>query len=319
MPRRKLIKYYYNPETCTYHKATFSFKKTSLKFLVFAFCFSLGSGILALFFPQQVAGFKESFFQERLGSVMDLMKQQNTSLDEFAETLQGLYERDNKMYLPILNSPAISQTVWEGGRGGSNKYNKGDSTLLYSTGTRIEDLNYRIELLNDNYEEASSLRDKLGITMRTMPAIAPINGTFISGFGYRRSPISGTYQMHTGIDFAAPLGTPIYAAGDGKIIFASYNDHGYGTSVDIDHGNGYESKYAHMMRLSVIEGDEVKRGQILGYTGNSGMSTGPHLHYEIKYNGEKIDPLDFFYFDLNPTQYLKLRKQASDPALHPMD
>lgn len=319
MPRPKKIKYLYDPETCTYDRAAYSPRRIIYRFLSFSAVFAIGAAFVAFFFGKEVAEFKESLFLNELSSARTAMNQQNSDLDHLAETLNLLYQRDNKVYLPILNAMPIPKTVWDGGRGGSNKYNKGDSSLSYQTGTRIEDLFYRIELLNNNYDKCSDLREKLGVTMRTMPAISPIKGNFISGFGYRRSPISGRYQMHTGLDFAAPMGTPIYAAGDGKVIFAAYNAHGYGTSVDIDHGNGYESKYAHMMKLSVKEGDEVKRGQIIGYSGNSGMSTGPHLHYEIKHKGVKIDPLDYFYSDLSPTQFLKLRKQADDPDYHPMD
>ena len=148
-----------------------------------------------------------------------------------------------------------------------------------------------------------------------IPAIQPISNKNLthlaSGFGYRIHPIYKTIKMHTGIDFAAPTGTPIYATGDGLVDAQTGPKSGYGNAIVIDHGFGYQSLYGHCSRIIVNPGQKVKRGQVIGYVGSSGLSVGPHVHYEVIKNGVKIDPINFFYNDLSPADYDKVLKIAS--------
>ena len=128
---------------------------------------------------------------------------------------------------------------------------------------------------------------------------------------YRRHPVGGHVKFHEGLDFACDVGTPLYATGDGVVTNDTYGESGYGIHVDIDHGNGYQTKFAHMSVSKVKVGQRVTRGQLIGLSGNTGLSTGPHLHYEIMFNGTKIDPVDFFYMDLSPQEY---RRLSLDPG-----
>jgi murein DD-endopeptidase MepM/ murein hydrolase activator NlpD len=152
--------------------------------------------------------------------------------------------------------------------------------------------------------------------LQSIPAIQPVANSDLkriaSGFGYRIHPIYKIARMHTGLDFTADIGTEIYATGDGKVASIDSKLSGYGQHVIIDHGYGFESLYAHMSRVAVKPGEKVKRGQVIGYVGNSGLSSGPHLHYEVIKNGEKVDPAFYFYNDITPDQYEDLLQRAAN-------
>ena len=147
--------------------------------------------------------------------------------------------------------------------------------------------------------------------LASIPAIQPVSNKDLSrmasGFGYRIHPIYKTRRLHAGMDFSAKTGTPIYATGDGKIFKVSKTRKGYGNYVIIDHGYGYKTLYAHMSKFIVKKGQSVKRGETIGFVGNTGTSVAPHLHYEVHKNGRKIDPVNFYYNDLNAEEYEKMR------------
>ena len=136
-------------------------------------------------------------------------------------------------------------------------------------------------------------------------------GRIASGFGYRIDPIYKTIKLHAGLDFTGPTGTPIYATADGTVKTANFSNSGYGNHVIINHGYGYETLYGHMSKIKSRNGQKVKRGEVIGYIGSTGKSTGPHLHYEVRKNGQKIDPVYFFYNDLTPEQFDRMLKQAA--------
>lgn len=146
--------------------------------------------------------------------------------------------------------------------------------------------------------------------LSSIPAIQPVSNKNLSrmasGFGYRIDPIYKTRKFHAGMDFSAPRGTPIYATGDGKVIKVRKSRRGYGNHVKIDHGYGYETLYAHMSKYIVRQGQNIKRGEVIGYIGNTGKSVAPHLHYEVHKDGRKINPVNFYYNDLSPEEYEKM-------------
>ncbi len=166
-----------------------------------------------------------------------------------------------------------------------------------------------------SYDEVFELVKKKAELLASIPAIQPVTKRNItrlaSGFGHRIHPIYKTYMMHAGIDFTAPIGTEIYATGNGVVAKTEYNGRGYGNNVIIQHGYGYSTLYGHMSRFAVRPGQRVKRGDVIGYVGNTGSSTGPHVHYEVIKNGKKIDPINFFFNDLTAEEYEKIREQAS--------
>ncbi len=154
--------------------------------------------------------------------------------------------------------------------------------------------------------------------LASIPAIQPVSNEYLtrmeSGFGYRTDPVYKTTKFHAGMDFTAPTGTPIYATGDGKVIQADAESRGYGNHIRIDHGYGYVTLYAHMSKMAVKVGQKVKRGDVIGFVGNTGKSVGPHCHYEVRKNDEPINPVNFYFNDLTPEQYAKMLEMANDPS-----
>ena len=180
----------------------------------------------------------------------------------------------------------------------------------------MNNLAARISSQKKSYSEIDGLLKTKENILAGTPAIQPVSNKDLtriaSGFGYRIDPIYKTTKMHAGIDFTAPQGTPIYATANGTVKVAGRSDGGYGNHVVINHGYGYETLYGHMFRVKARPGEKVQRGEVIGYVGSTGKSTGPHCHYEVHKNGQKIDPVYFFYNDLSPDQFdLLLKKAAS--------
>jgi murein DD-endopeptidase MepM/ murein hydrolase activator NlpD len=179
---------------------------------------------------------------------------------------------------------------------------------------QLNALSNRMDWQNRSYSEIDEMIKNKEAFLRSIPAIQPVSNQDLtriaSGFGYRTDPVYKVQKFHAGLDFAAPQGTPIYATADGTVSEASSSEGGYGNHVIINHGNGYETLFGHMVRMKVASGAKVKRGEVIGWVGSTGKSTGPHCHYEVHKNGEKIDPVFFFYNDLTPEQYNRLLKLA---------
>ena len=190
-----------------------------------------------------------------------------------------------------------------------------DNELVSSILSLMNNLSSRMKVQDSSYTEIDELlKDKERLLSHT-PAIQPVANKDLSrvasGFGYRVDPVYKTVKFHAGLDFAAPQGTPIYATADGTVTTAGNSGNGYGNHVIINHGYGYETLFGHMVRVKVNPGNAVKRGQVIGWVGSTGKSTGPHCHYEVRKNGAKMDPVYFFYNDLSPEQFDRLLKQAA--------
>jgi murein DD-endopeptidase MepM/ murein hydrolase activator NlpD len=238
------------------------------------------------------------------------MREQMDSLDQYVDVLQ---KRDNEIYRTIFGAAPIDHKYV-----GGNRYNE---IAKYSSEEGIIETQNRLMAIQQNliqqsksYQEIMKLAKKQDQFLAGLPAIQPVDNKDLkrmaSGFGYRIHPIYRVARMHTGLDFTAPIGTEIYATGDG-VVKSPDGGSGYGLHIVIDHGFGYQTLYAHMSRMAVRPGTKVKRGQIIGYVGNTGVSSGPHLHYEVIKNGEKVNPAYYFYNDLSPDQYAALLERAS--------
>ena len=312
MARRQTV-YYYDAENCIYVKRQFSWKRFSLRIGVFA-GIALFVGILSFtLFPVLFNDSKTAHLQlesELLQTKMGFLQEK---LDHHEQHINELLARDNGIYLPIMGEKEISRSTWLAPKGGSAE-SRTDDRQVREMWDRIDKLNFRMKMLSASYDDVIEKADEKETEIRNIPSILPANAIMISGFGNRTHPVSGAVKHHDGIDFACQTGTPIYATGNAKVEEANYNDHGYGLVINLDHGNGYRSKYAHLSKILVQEGQDVHRGQLIGYSGSTGLSTGPHLHYEISYNHVKIDPVDFFYEDLSPSRYKSLVSQAEESA-----
>lgn len=242
----------------------------------------------------------------------------NDRLDILASVLHDVQERDDHIYRVIFEAEPIPRSVRDAAFGGVDRYAEFEgyqsARLISSTMQRLDQLARQLYVQSKSYDEVFEMAKNKADMLASIPAIVPIaKGTerLMSGFGYRIHPIYKTLRMHTGVDFTAPTGTPIYATGNGIVQVAERNSHGYGRMVTIDHGYGYETLYAHLSQIKVKPGQEVKRGEIIGLVGNTGISTAPHLHYEVVRNGRKVNPINYFYNDLTPEEFEYIIEVAS--------
>jgi hypothetical protein len=239
-------------------------------------------------------------------------------MNQVSVVLEDIQERDDHLYRTLFNVDPIPSDIRKAGYGGINRYkdleNYHNSQIMVESAKKIDEIANTLLIQAKSYEELTELSKSRLEMMANVPAISPINSKNlhqgISGFGSRHHPIYKIKKKHLGIDFPAPIGTPIYATGNGKVN-ESGTERGYGKMVKIDHGYGYETLYGHMSQIKVKKGQKVNRGEVIGYVGNTGISTGPHLHYEVIKETRPVNPIDFFYNDLSPSEYLAMTKAAS--------
>ncbi|MFH0999239.1 MAG: M23 family metallopeptidase, partial [Bacteroidota bacterium] len=239
---------------------------------------------------------------------LDILNDRMNRLEKVAMDMQ---ERDDNIYRVIFEAEPVSADIREAGMGGADRYSKlkgfKNSDLIVSTVKKMDELTNKLYVQSKSYDEVFEMAKNKDEMMACIPAIQPISDKYkrrISAFyGYRIHPIYKTKIFHEGIDFSAPVGTDVYASGDGVVVEASRSNYGYGNIIEIDHGYSYTTVYAHLNGFKVREGERVKRGQTIGSVGNSGLSTGPHLHYEVRKSGNRVNPIYFFFNDLNPDDY----------------
>jgi len=224
-------------------------------------------------------------------------------LDRMARTLEKLAQVDNTLRTAV-NLPVISEEEKQMATGG-NRLSLLESPMpaaLATTAQLINQLSRQIERQESSYQEIFGKYKENQELFACIPAIKPIDAPRTSGFGMRLHPIYQIMKFHFGQDFTAPTGTPIYATGNGIVETAAFVD-GYGNCVIIDHGFGYKTVYAHQSKLAVKAGQSVKRGMLIGYVGNTGVSEAPHLHYEVVKDGIKVNPSSYFFEDMTPQEY----------------
>jgi murein DD-endopeptidase MepM/ murein hydrolase activator NlpD len=249
--------------------------------------------------------------KENYAVLVERAKQLELQMDE-------LENRDNSVYRSIFEADPIpdSARVKEIEKKKEVKLvqSMGETELVKSMTAQLNELSMRVAYQTKSYVEIEDMVRNKEKLLAAIPAIQPVSNRDLnriaSGFGYRVDPVYKDTRMHKGLDFTAPIGTPIYATADGVVRESGFNTGGYGINVVIYHGYGYETLYAHMVRTKAKVGQRVKRGEVIGYVGNSGKSTGPHCHYEVHRNGIPVDPVYYFYNDLTPAQFDRLVKLA---------
>lgn len=318
----KKQKYYYNISSLRYEKV----KRSWSSWAMTAFMILCTSLIFAVLIVYLIQKFIPSANEQRLQNELSKMEEQYTLMQQDAnrmhEVLESLRKRDVNIYRVLYESEPLPDEVWQAGYGGTNRYKDlegySNTDLMKDLRAKIDKLKSQMVLQSKSYDEVAKLAMSKEAMLASIPAIQPVSNEDLtriaSGFGMRIDPIYRTPRMHTGLDFTAPIGTEIHCTGKGKVIAVEFNGGGYGNHVIVDHGYGYQSHYAHMSRFNCKVGQEVNRGDLIGYVGNTGKSTGPHLHYEIIYNGEKIDPVHFFYNDLTNAQYEQMLELSANAA-----
>jgi murein DD-endopeptidase MepM/ murein hydrolase activator NlpD len=245
-----------------------------------------------------------------------------TSIITLEEQLDGIADMDSRMYRSVLGMEPIPEEKREPGIGGSDIYSEFDlysedaADILKWTASRIDKLERRINVQKMSFNEIQSFYNENQERLKHVPAIRPLEGILLSGFGMRVHPVFKYKRMHSGIDFRANIGTHLFATGDGVVKYARRNGN-YGNLLIIDHGFGFETRYAHLSGYAegIKVGSKVKRGDLVAYSGNTGLTNGPHLHYEVYRDGEAVDPLNYLFADVTPEEYLMYQEIAqNNPA-----
>jgi murein DD-endopeptidase MepM/ murein hydrolase activator NlpD len=316
----KKIKYYYNTNTLRYEKLETPLRVKLLRIFGFLAAALVTATLISFFAFRFVGSPSEKLLRNENEKLNDNYKELNNQLKAMQQQMSELEKRDNGVYRAIFEANPIPDSARAKELEKKIEIAKIEGMSNYELSSSIlssmNNLAARISSQKKSYSEIDGLMKTKENILAGTPAIQPVSNKDLtriaSGFGYRIDPIYKTTKMHAGIDFTAPQGTPIYATANGTVKVAGRSDGGYGNHVVINHGYGYETLYGHMFRVKVRAGEKIQRGEVIGYVGSTGKSTGPHCHYEVHKNGQKIDPVYFFYNDLSPDQFdLLLKKAAS--------
>ena len=317
-------KYRYNPETCRYEPVYATgksiLKRTSLFFFI-SFLTGLGG---FLYYNQNFESLEELRLKQKNKSLKSAWSILNQRIENTNRELLTLIEKDDQNYRVILDSEPLPANVREAGTGGSEKINISpirEFPTIMTNYLQLEKVKHQLDVEVQSYDELSTMLDDKIKMWASRPAIQPINNKQLQQlhmtYGSRFHPIFHVYLEHKGLDFAAAHGTPIYATGDG-IIAMAYFSGSYGNVVYLNHGHHYETRYAHLSKFAVQAGERVKRGQVIAYVGNTGHSVSSHLHYEVLFNGQHVNPINFFQRDLSNKEYDKLIEDGSK-QVEPLD
>ncbi len=311
------VKYKFNPETLSYDKVTVSFSVKLKRFFTYLSSAVVLAVIMVVVFlhyyesPRMKIVSKEN---QRLETQYELLYKDLGTLEEVLDEIQ---QRDDNLYRVIFEADPIPSSIRKAGFGGTNKYSQlesfTNSELVIRTAKKLDILSKQAYIQSKSYDEVMKLALNKEKMLASIPAIMPIFNKDLartsSGFGFRMHPIYKIWKFHEGQDFTGPSGTDVYATGNG-VVKGTYGNKrskvGFGQWIVIDHGYGYETLYGHLSAFNVKKGQKVKRGDVIGYIGNTGCSTGPHLHYEVHKDRKPVDPAFFFYKDLSPDEYEKM-------------
>lgn len=313
------VKYYYDPDTLSYRKIERKKRRTVTYISLFLLATALFAFLFVFISSQYIESPREKGLIHELQNAQLQLELLNKKMDETENVLASIADRDNNIYRLYFEANPIPDEQRKAGFGGINRYKDlegfDNSKLIIESHKRIDQLQKQIVVQSKSLDEITKLaadKDKL---LEAIPAIQPVKNEDLSrmasGYGIRTDPFTKARKMHWGMDFSAPRGTPIYASGDGVVVRADNGSAGYGNHVRIDHGYGYVSLYGHMYKYNVKKNQKVKRGDIIGFVGSTGRSQGPHLHYEIFKDGERINPLNFYYGSLSAEEFNELLEHAS--------
>lgn len=246
----------------------------------------------------------------------------NDRLDDMELLLTDMEQRDNNLYRVMFEADPIPGSVRRSGFSNANHY---EGLYGYMNSAQVVNASRKLDIIASQLYHQSVSYDTLYALARNksemlshIPAIFPVRETEVkyisSSYGHRPDPIYKVTKFHSGIDFSAPLGTEVFATGDGVVCNVEASLWGYGNMVIVDHGYGYQTRYAHLQKAAVRKGQKVKRGQCVGFVGNSGKTTGVHLHYEVRKNEVPVNPINFFYNDLTPDEYSQILELSNLPT-----
>lgn len=315
----KKIKYYYNTNTLRYEKLETPLRVKLLRVLGFISAAIVTAIIIVSIAYRYFPSANEKKLMEENEKLEDQFESLEQAARKLSQRLTELESRDNDIYRTIFEANPIPDSIRALEMAQQKEWklvnSMTNSELENSIVQTLNNLNNRMSNQDKSYGEITKFIANKEELLACTPAIQPVSNSDLkrvaSGFGSRIDPVYKTIKFHAGLDFSAPQGTPIYATANGSIRTAGNLGNGYGNHVIINHGYGYETLYGHMFKVKVKSGQKVKRGEIIGWVGSTGKSTGPHCHYEVHKNGRPIDPVYFFYNDLTPEQFDRMLKMAA--------
>lgn len=313
------VYYFYNTQTQTYERVFPTFRQRAMNILRrLLFGMGLGAGsfiVLLIIFgsPSEKELRKEN---SRLQAQYNVLSRR---MDEALGVLQDIQQRDDNLYRVIFMADPISSAIRQAGYGGTNRYEQlmdmADAKLVINTTQKMDLLSKQLYIQSKSFDDVVEMCKNHDQMLKCIPAIQPISNKDLrrtaSGYGTRIDPIYGTTKFHAGMDFSAPLGTDVYATGDGTVVKVGWET-GYGNTVEIDHGFGYMTRYAHLQEFKTHVGKKVVRGEVIAGVGSTGKSTGPHLHYEVHVKGEVVNPVNYYFMDLSAEDYENMIQLAAN-------
>ena len=313
------VYYIYNTETNTYERVYPTFRQRVLHILKRLFVgmgFGAGSFILLIWIFGSPSENQLRIENSRLLAQYHVLSRR---LDEALGVMQGIQQRDDNLYRVVLQADPVADAVRKAGYGGTNRYEDlmdlANADLVVNTTQKMDMLNRQLYIQSKSFDEVVELFKGQDEMLQSIPAIQPVANKDLkrtaSGYGMRIDPIYKTAKFHAGMDFSANTGTPVYATGNGRVKKAGWQS-GYGKIIIVDHGFGYETWYAHLNKYNVRVGQKVIRGEVIGEVGNTGKSTGPHLHYEVHLKGKVMNPVNYYFMDLSAEEYDKMIELAAN-------
>lgn len=322
----KKIKYFYNTNTLRYEKLVTPFRVKLLRIFGFISAALVTSAIIVTLYTRFFPKARDKESQLKYDALKDNYATINGKVKALQQQMAELEKRDNQVYRSIFEANPVTDSARTKLIEQKKEIDKvnllNDDELGSEIAKTLNNISARVAYQFSSYEVIDKLIRNQENKLTSIPAIQPVSNKELtriaSGFGYRIHPIYGIAKMHNGLDFTAPQGTPIYATGDGTVTTAGASA-GTGNHVIINHGYGYETVYMHMVRIKARDGQRVKRGEVIGWVGSTGASTGPHCHYEVHINGTAVDPVYFFFNDLNAEQYDRVLKIAATGSAKSFD
>lgn len=313
------VYYIYNPRTRTYDRIYPTVRQRALSILRRLFVgMGLGAGsFLVLLFIFGSPSEKELRIENsRLLAQYNVLSHR---LDEALSVMQDIQQRDDNLYRVVLQADPVSDAIRQAGYGGTNRYEQlqdmANADLVINTTSKLDMLDRQLYIQSKSFDEVVDLCKNHDEMLNCIPAIMPVANKNLkqtaSGYGTRIDPIYKTVKFHAGMDFSANIGTPVYATGNGTVIKSGWES-GYGNLIKVDHGFGYVTWYAHLNKCKVRVGQKVLRGEVIGEVGNTGKSTGPHLHYEVHVKGKVVNPVNYYFMDLSAEDYDKMIQIAAN-------
>ncbi len=319
MKYKKGYKYVFNTNTLSYELAKTSFWNVVLR--VFSFLLAgLGLAVIIIYVAYQFFDSpKEKLLKREIEVLRTEYKLMQNKMSKLQFALQDLQERDVQIYRVILEAEPLDESVRNGGFGGRS-YNELDGlengAIIKVTKDKLSQLSKQFYIQSKSLDELADIAKNKSELLASIPAIIPmkikdLRRQVTSGFGWRIHPIYKTQEFHPGLDFPSQQGSPVYATGNGKVKYASMDNSGYGLHIIIDHNFGYETLYGHLSKIVVRWGEKIMRGQLIGYVGSTGLSTAPHLHYEVIKNNEKVNPINYIFSGISEEEYAILVERAN--------